>query len=151
MQVAGRAGRERVQGEVLIQTDYPEHPLLHSLLAGGYDTFAAAALSERRAAAWPPFARLALLRASSRSAEGALDFLTRARACAPEQAEVRLLGPVAAAMARRAGRYHAHLLLEARERPALHRLLQMWLPRVSELPQARRARWALDVDPLGID
>jgi primosomal protein N' (replication factor Y) len=151
VQVAGRAGRERVQGEVLIQTDYPEHPLLHSLLAGGYDTFAAAAMAERRAAAWPPFGRLALLRASSRSASGALDFLTRARACAPETHGVRLLGPVAAAMARRAGRHHAHLLLEAHERAPLHRLLDAWLPRIGELPQARSARWALDIDPLGID
>jgi primosomal protein N' (replication factor Y) len=151
VQVAGRAGRERVQGEVLIQTDYPEHPLLHSLLDGGYDTFAATALAERRAAAWPPFGRLALLRASSRSASGALDFLTSARACAPRTDGVRLLGPVAAAMARRAGRHHAHLLLEAHERAPLHRLLDAWLPRIQELPQARRARWALDVDPLGID
>ncbi len=65
VQVAGRAGREREQGEVLIQTEYPEHPLLQSLLAGGYEGFAAAALIEREAARWPPFGRLALLRAST--------------------------------------------------------------------------------------
>jgi primosomal protein N' (replication factor Y) len=44
---------------VLIQTEYPEHPLLRSLLAAGYDGFAETALRERREAAWPPFMRLA--------------------------------------------------------------------------------------------
>ncbi len=82
VQVAGRAGRERERGEVLIQTEYPDHPLLLSLLEHGYDGFAQAALDERRAARWPPFGRLALLRASSISPQGALAFLAAARAAA---------------------------------------------------------------------
>ena len=62
VQVAGRAGRGAKPGEVLIQTDYPEHPLLQNLLAEGYDGFARAALAEREPAAWPPFSRLAVVR-----------------------------------------------------------------------------------------
>jgi primosomal protein N' (replication factor Y) len=150
VQVAGRAGREHSRGEVLIQTEYPEHPLLQSLLAGGYEGFAATALSERAAARWPPFGRLAVLRASALTAAAALEFLSAARALAPSDAGVRLLGPVAAAMARRAGRHYAQLLLESRERGTLHRLLDQWLPRVGGLPQARRVRYALDVDPIDI-
>ncbi len=42
VQVAGRAGREYGRGEVLIQTEYPDHPLLQSLLTGGYEGFAPA-------------------------------------------------------------------------------------------------------------
>jgi primosomal protein N' (replication factor Y) (superfamily II helicase) len=149
VQVAGRAGRGARAGEVLIQTEFPEHPLLASLLAAGYDGFARAALDERRQAQWPPFSRLAALRASAKTRDGALGFLTAAR----ERAEtpprgVRLLGPVPAAMARRAGRYHAQLLIESRARPALHRFLGSWLPAVGGLRGAQRVRWALDVDPL---
>ncbi len=150
VQVAGRAGRERSRGEVLIQTEYPDHPLLQSLLAGGYDGFAASALAERAAARWPPFGRLALLRASAPKAPVVLDFLRAARAAAPPIAGVRILGPVAAAMARRAGRCYAQLLLESNERSALHRLLDQWLPLLTALPSARRVRFALDVDPLDI-
>ncbi|HLY52675.1 MAG TPA: primosomal protein N', partial [Steroidobacteraceae bacterium] len=118
VQVAGRAGRGERPGEVLIQTEFPQHPLLTSLLAKGYDGFAEAALAERREAAWPPFSRLAALRASAKTREAALEFLTEARARAASTPRgLRLLGPVPAAMAKRAGRYHAQLLIECRERP----------------------------------
>jgi primosomal protein N' (replication factor Y) len=150
VQVAGRAGRERHRGEVLIQTQYPEHPLLQSLLSGGYAGFAATALIERRAAQWPPFGRLALVRASTRSRDGALEFLAAARQLAPDSGAVRLLGPVAAAMARRADRYHAQLLIESAERGPLHRFIDDWLPQVESLARAQRVRYALDVDPVDI-
>jgi primosomal protein N' (replication factor Y) len=148
VQVAGRAGRGERAGEVLIQTEYPEHPLLTSLLAEGYEGFATAALAERRAAAWPPFSRLAALRASGTHAEAAVDFLAAARRCAVPPSGLRLLGPAPAAMARRAGRHHAQLLVESVERGVLHRFLDSWLLAVEALPEARRVRWALDVDPL---
>jgi primosomal protein N' (replication factor Y) len=149
VQVAGRSGRGAQAGEVLIQTEHPEHPLLRSLLDGGYDAFAARALEERREAAWPPFARLAALRASAPSAETTLSFLDAARRIAgrPPQG-LRLLGPAPAALARRADRHHAQLLLDAADRTVLHRFLDHWLPQVETLPEARRVRWALDVDPL---
>jgi primosomal protein N' (replication factor Y) (superfamily II helicase) len=150
VQVAGRAGREQRRGEVLIQTECPEHPLLQSLLAGGYDAFAATALSERAAAQWPPYSRLALLRASALTLAAAMEFLSAARALAPVQQDVRLLGPVAAVMARRAARYHAQLLIESRARGPLHRFIDAWLPGVTALPQSRRVRFALDVDPVDI-
>jgi primosomal protein N' (replication factor Y) len=150
VQVAGRAGRGNRPGEVLIQTAYPEHPLLQTLLSEGYDGFARTALAERAAAAWPPFSRLAVVRASALSAAAALDFLSAARHAAGAPRGVRLLGPAPAAMARRAGRYHSQLLLESTERAALHRLLGGWLEQVAQLPEGRRVRWALDVDPIDL-
>ena len=150
VQVAGRAGRAQRAGEVLIQTAYPEHPLLQSLLKGGYESFAADALLERATARWPPFSRLALLRASAPAAAQAMEFLNAARDCAGKHPEARLLGPVNAAMARRAGRHHAQLLIEHAGRGGLHHFLDQWLPEVERLPAARRVRWALDVDPLDI-
>jgi primosomal protein N' (replication factor Y) len=148
VQVAGRAGRGTRAGEVLIQSSFPEHPLLTHLLAEGYDGFATAALAERAQASWPPFARLAALRDSAKTAAAALTFLSEARKLAAPPRGVRLLGPVPAAMARRAGRYHAQLLVESPERARLHEFLDAWLPQVEQLRSARAVRWSLDVDPL---
>jgi primosomal protein N' (replication factor Y) len=148
VQVAGRAGRGTRPGEVLIQTEFPGHPLLLSLLTEGYEGFARAALSERAQASWPPFSRLAAVRDSAATAHAALEFLTEARKLAKAPRNVKLLGPVPAAMAKRAGRHHAQLLVESTDRGALHRFLDAWLPAVEQLQSARRVRWALDVDPI---
>ena len=147
VQVAGRAGRGTRPGEVLVQTEFPEHPLLLSLQSEGYDGFARAALEERAQASWPPFSRLAAVRDSATTAHAALEFLTEARKIAKLPRNVKLLGPVPAAMAKRAGRHHAQLLVESPERGALHRFIDAWLPEVEQLQSARRVRWALDVDP----
>src|SRR5438477_991638 len=60
-QVAGRAGRAALAGEVIVQTDFPEHPLYRALATNEYEEFAASLLAERRAAGLPPFAHLALV------------------------------------------------------------------------------------------
>ena len=150
VQVAGRAGRGTRPGEVLIQTEYPDHPLLRSLLESGYDGFAGAALAERQAAGWPPFAHVAALRASATELPAAIAFLRAARQLARPPRGLKLLGPAPAAMAKRAARYHAQVLIEAAERAPVHRLLAEWLPQVETLKMPRDLRWSLDVDPLDL-
>jgi len=145
-QVSGRAGRGERPGRVLIQTHHPDHPLLTTLVEAGYPAFARAALAERRAAGLPPFSHLALIRAEAPDAEAPERFLSAAVQAAPESPVLRL-GPAPAAMERRAGRHRAQVLLISPERPPLHRLLDAWIPRMEALPEARRVRWSVDVDP----
>ncbi len=153
IQVAGRAGRAARPGEVLIQTAFPDHPLLQRLISAGYDGFATSALEERREAAWPPFARLALLRAEAREVTRLDAFLNAAAELArPLQAgQVQVLGPANALLSRRADHFRAHLLIEAVERPALQRFLVRWIRAVESLPAPGGLRWSLDVDPLEVD
>ena len=152
-QVAGRAGRAARPGEVLIQTQFPEHPLLMRLITEGYEGFAASALQERREAAWPPYSRLAVLRAESKDTLGLDAFLGSAaeggRAC--KEPGVKILGPATALMARRADHFRAHLLVEAAARVPLQRFLARWLPLVDTLPGPAGLRWSIDVDPLELD
>jgi primosomal protein N' (replication factor Y) len=148
IQVAGRAGRAEKPGRVVIQTRHPDHPLLQILIHHGYDAFAREALTERRAAALPPFGFQALLRAEAPQEGAPRSFLEQAVAAAgPLPAGVELWGPVPAPMERRAGRFRAHLLLQASQRSELQRLLRVWLPQLRELRSARQVRWSLDVDP----
>jgi primosomal protein N' (replication factor Y) len=60
---------------------------------------------------------------------------------------VTLLGPVPAPMERRQGRYHMQLLFHAEKRAPLHRLIARLLPWLENAPEARKARWSLDIDP----
>ena len=75
IQVAGRAGRAGAPGRVLVQTEFPQHPLFRELAAHDYAAFAARTLAERRALRLPPFAFQALLRADDEALEPALAFL----------------------------------------------------------------------------
>ncbi|MEE4298445.1 MAG: primosomal protein N' [Pseudomonadales bacterium] len=149
VQVAGRAGRAERPGRVLIQTRHPEHPLLQTLLAGGYAAWAEAALEERRALGLPPYGHLALLRAEAVDRALPERFLGAAAARLRDGAgSVSVLGPVPALMPRRQGRERMQLLLQAGDRRSLHRLLAATMPALDALPDARRVRWSLDVDPL---
>jgi primosomal protein N' (replication factor Y) len=154
VQVSGRAGRAEKKGEVLIQTSYPAHPLLRRLIEDGYEGFAQAALEERQQAHWPPFSRLALLRAEATGREEPRRFLEHARRAAEQllsdsdNNRVRVLGPAPAPMERRAGRYRAQLLLQSPSRERLHQFLERWAPRLGGLEGARRVRWSLDIDPV---
>lgn len=149
LQVAGRAGRGDRPGEVWLQTWCPQHPLLNTLLQSGYPGFAGDALEERRAAGWPPFARVALLRSECIQREVLFRFLQQARAAALAQGPegIQLLGPAPAPMERRAGRYRGQLLLRATQGRALQAFLTDWREKLAQLPDARRNRWSVDVDP----
>ena len=155
IQVAGRAGRAERPGEVLLQTHHPDHPLLATLLTGGYHAFAEAELALREAAEFPPYTHMALLRAEAQQVEAANAFLIAARRAlldagidAPNAPQVQ--GPLPAPMPRRAGYQRTQLLLTAPERRGLHAALDAALPAIHASPEARKVRWSLDVDPIDL-
>ncbi|MCR6663170.1 MAG: primosomal protein N' [Luteimonas sp.] len=151
IQVAGRAGRAQRAGEVLLQTHHPEHPLLATLIEGGYHAFAENELPLREAAGFPPFAHLAMLRAEAKHADPPMAFLQAARGIAQDASgNVDVNGPMPAPMPRRAGMHRAQLILSAATRRDLHHALDQAVPTLHALPESRKARWSLDVDPVDL-
>ena len=150
VQVAGRAGRESRAGEVLIQTAFPDHAFWKTLIDGGYDAVAQQALTERQQTRWPPYTRLAMLRAAAHRRGDAHALLEAARDLLEGYGamSMRILGPVDAPMARRAGRYRAQLLLQSGDRQELHAMLARLRPALEAEPRGRKARWSIDVDPV---
>ena len=148
-QVAGRAGRGAVAGEVIVQTHQPDHPQLQCWLREGYAGLSRRLLEERRDAGYPPSAHLALLRADALDAGAALGFLKEA-AAQVQVGGAEALGPIPAPMERRANRFRAQLLLRSADRTVLQRSLASLLPRISAIPGSRRIRWSLDVDPIDL-
>jgi primosomal protein N' (replication factor Y) len=150
VQVSGRAGREKRQGEVIIQTAFPGHPFWNELLSGGYPRVADSALTEREASVWPPFSRLALIRTAAANRDDAHRLLDMARSVAEQSGVegVRILGPVSAPMERKAGRYRAQLLLQSIQRSNLHQVLAILRSSLEGHRDARKTRWSIDVDPI---
>jgi len=148
LQVGGRSGRAELAGEVLVQTEYPEHALYQALSSHDYDCFANAQLDERRSAGFPPFSYQALLRAEAPELALSLAFLAAARQAAGEPEGVSLFDPVPMRLTRRAHLERAQLLIESPSRPRLQTFLTNWLPRLRDLSSPRALRWLLDVDPL---
>ena len=151
-QVAGRAGRGALAGEVIVQTRRPRHPLLTALVRDGYPAFAAEALAERDAVRLPPFTRLALLRAEASARAVSNGFLATARGLAGElrRPGVEVMGPVPSPMERQGGRYRAQLLLRSASRSDLQAFLGPWVEGLDGVRTPRGLRWSLDVDPVDL-
>ena len=152
MQVAGRAGRAHKPGKVILQTRQPEHPLLLTLVRQGYGSFAQLALAERKMAKLPPFSHQALLRVMGNDAKLPLLFLEAVQTLVKnvDRLEFEMYGPVPAPMARRAGQYRYQLLFQSQHRAKLRYVLDKIIPELERLPEAKKVRWSLDIDPIDL-
>jgi primosomal protein N' (replication factor Y) len=148
-QVSGRAGRASKPGRVVLQTHYPDHPLLQLLLARGYHDYALHLLQERRATAMPPYGYLLLMRAEARDLPGAEDFLRQVRLQAQGQlvAGTRFVGPIPSPLQRKRGRYRVQMLVACSGRRAAQHCAEALIDLAEALPEGKRLRWSLDVDP----
>jgi primosomal protein N' (replication factor Y) len=131
---------------VILQTHYPQHEVLHTLLSSGYEAFASEVSVERQLTCLPPFSYQALLRSDAHEKEEVRAFLNQAKQCFPA-GDAIVYGPFPAMMERRSGRTRWYLLVQAGSRAPLHRQLDEWVPQLKSLPAARKVRWAVDVDP----
>ena len=146
-QVAGRAGRAELPGEVYIQTRFPTHPLYQALQQQDYEGYARQLLEERRSAGFPPFVHEAALRANDIDMQGALMFLKTAVSLAPEVPEaITIYDPAPAFLAKLAGLERAQLVVQSRSRPILQMFLRAWYLSLCE--HRTRVRWHFDVDPI---
>lgn len=151
IQVSGRAGRASKPGEVVLQTHHPENRLLKTLLVDGYHHFAQEALLERKSAFLPPFTFLTLVRAEANRSDWVEEFLRQVRHALDNHHSFKfgcqILGPTPAPLAKKAGKYRWHLLVQAQKRSIMHQLLRDTKEAITSLPMAKRVRWCLDIDP----
>ncbi|XXF79498.1 primosomal protein N' [Myxococcaceae bacterium GXIMD 01537] len=149
-QVAGRAGRGKDPGRVLVQTYNPDSEPVRRVLAHDFDGFARQELEWRRSLAYPPFARMASIRLEGEHPEQTAgvarhlgDFLSRRMP--PASAGVRLLGPALAPIARIRGKTRWQILLKGPTHAALAPLLARLEAKLEEVPSSVKV--TIDVDP----
>lgn len=148
MQVAGRAGRGKKAGTVLVQTLQPDNPLLTELVTTGYAEFAQHDLATRRQLNLPPYRHAALICAEGKFQDKNIQFLKNALLRLPAHHKLTCWGPLPAPMEKKASRYHAQLLILSDNRKQLHSTLSSWWPNVLADPDGKYIKLTLDIDPI---
>jgi primosomal protein N' (replication factor Y) len=142
-QVAGRAGRSRAGGRVIVQTYNPEHYAIQAAARHDYAAFARQEMAYRRELGYPPFGRLVALRLRDENAErcqAAARGLGRWVAAKIRRtgAQVDLIGPVPCFFSRVGGKYRWQIVLRGPD------------PRQLLADVALPYGWRVDVDPLSL-
>jgi primosomal protein N' (replication factor Y) len=150
-QVAGRAGRGDLPGEVLVETYYPEHYAIQLAARQDYLTFFEKEVQFRRLLHYPPFTALASVLVRDTKIENAIRWSRQLSAfLAPQEARgVKVLGPAAAPLARLKREYRFQFLLKAPKRAQLTRAVSELLA-FSEEKEIPQKAVLVDVDPLSL-
>ena len=150
-QVAGRAGRGELSGEVLVETYYPEHYAIQFAAKQDYEPFYEKESHFRRMLHYPPFAALASVLIRDKKVENAIRWSRALQTYfAPfEQRGVKVLGPAAAPLARLRKEYRFQFLLKSPQRSALSQALAGALDFCAkkEIPETAVV---VDVDPASL-
>ncbi|MGC1587270.1 MAG: primosomal protein N' [Rhodomicrobium sp.] len=144
-QVTGRAGRFGAPGFGLIQTHYPEHPVMRALVTGDREGFYEAEIAMREEAGLPPFGRLAAIVVQAKERQAAEHYARALALAAPEARLIQVLGPVEAPLAVIRGWHRQRLLVKAAREADLQGYLRAWLDS-AEHPKGS-VKLHVDVDP----
>lgn len=149
MQVAGRAGRADKPGQVIIQTQFPEHVLFNALRRQDYTRYANTLMQERQVMQFPPVTFMAVLKAEANNYAPVQQFLSHALQLESKlTAAIMMYGPIRPQMERLKGMERGQLILQAENRLVLQQFLKNWVSQLSMHPLSKKVRWTIDVDPL---
>ena len=156
-QVAGRAGRGKLGGEVLIQTSLPDHYAIQAAVAHDFRAFAERESAARETPRYPPHLRMVNVilsspdqRATAKSAEAGAAWLRRwlRGPNAEEPRAVELVGPAPAPIERLHGRWRWHFFLRGSSPSAIGRAVRALIDGF-KVPGGD-VRLAVDRDPVAL-
>jgi primosomal protein N' (replication factor Y) len=151
-QVAGRTGRSRKGGRVLVQTACPAEPAILKASQHDYAAFAAAELEHRREMRSPPFVHLVRVIVRGPDEQPTLAEARRMAdlirsAISETNASIRVLGPAPAPVTRLKGRYRFHFQLSAER---VEDLQNLWHSVGETLKPSGNVEFSVDVDPVNL-
>ena len=150
-QVAGRAGRGDVEGEVYVQSFTPFHPAIQYARRHDYVGFYEQEIEFRQQLNYPPVGRVALLTLRGRSEDRVkfvADHLRREMdTVAKELGEVVVAGPAPAPLLRAENFYRYQIMLRTSRMPQLSRKLSS-LRETFQIPEDLRL--VIDIDPMSL-
>jgi primosomal protein N' (replication factor Y) len=143
-QVSGRAGREMLPGQVLLQTFNPEHPVISALVSQDRDSFIEAEKIEREARLMPPFGRLGAIIISGTNSHQVEQTAKSMIKRAPTDPDMTILGPVPAPLSQLRGRHRWRLLIKTPKSYPIQSMLANW---VNSIKTPGNVRITVDIDP----
>jgi primosomal protein N' (replication factor Y) len=153
-QVAGRAGRGDIPGNVVIQTFNPDHYSIMAAVSKDMDVFYREEMEFRRELKYPPLSRLIILRIRGNSEKRTSEAAgILGRICRDESRNwkgVDILGPAKSPIYKMRGKYRWQVLLKGRESRALHSLARCVISRARGDPDLKVVDMQVDVDPLSM-
>lgn len=157
-QVAGRAGRSALAGEVVIQTFQPQHYALKHVVCHDYRSFYTEELQYRKELSYPPYSRLAVLECRGVNEREVMQHALMLGAMLNERnAGFYVLGPAPAALAKIKNRFRWHIVIKdlksadpggKRLREALSSVLAQY--RSTPEGRGKKVELLVDIDPGGM-
>jgi primosomal protein N' (replication factor Y) len=146
-QVAGRAGRDRAPGRVIVQTYSPDHYAVRPVRSHDYEGFYAEEIVHRRALGYPPFGHLAHVLVSGENEAATLAAAHEMAKQAPSNG-VEILGPAPAPLARLRGRYRFQLLAKGGDEARVGEVARALRQASLHLPEGIQA--SVDRNPINM-
>ena len=150
-QVAGRAGRGAMAGEVILQTYFPEHYAIQFAAQHDYAGFSEKELRYRKWMNYPPFTAVANVLVRSSKLDDALKFSGALGGWLDKNKTkgMRVMGPAAAPLARLMREYRYHFIMKSESRERLNATIRGMLAFAAE-KKIPRANVIVDVDPVSL-
>lgn len=147
-QVAGRTGRGRFEGEVLIQTYNPDHYVMQLAQQHDYESFFYYEMKRRHLGHYPPYFYTTLITISSKYQAKAQAMSHQVKqALLASGAPIEILGPSQGAIARINERYYFQLLLKYKDGQVIKESLGAILDQ-SQLEAKQGIYITIDHEPL---
>ncbi len=152
VQVSGRAGREEKPGQVILQSHFPEHEYLQTLINSGYPALQQQLLTEREAMHLPPFYYWAILRLEAVKQEKLLSVIELTEQLfsehiQPNYQNVELLTSMPAPQEKRAGKFRYLMVFQTTQRSMLNAAMRQLILSLEQNSFSQQVRWTLDIDP----
>ncbi len=142
-QVAGRAGREKKPGEILVQTFKSDHPLFQALSANDSENFINLEIENRQNLQLPPFTKYASIIISGKNKQKTENVAKLLRRTCPKN--IKIFGPAPAPLFMIRGKVRWRILLKSNHKNALNTEISTWLSQIKISPDVKIA---IDIDPI---
>lgn len=153
IQVSGRAARAMKRGTVILQSAYPEHPIIDKLINDGYAGYVKVALQERKIHNTPPFSMFALIKSTSKIETRIKNFLDSVRKTLnafTQHKNTVVSQNIPMTLYKKAGFFRCGIIIRCESKVEVQKLISRNINEIEKLAKLNKVRWSVELDPEGM-